>query len=262
MFVAIVLANFSPAIRAADSTNAAPVTVVQHVNSAVVPSLSPRFKKQHEGFVKIAQKDDINVLFMGDSITDWWRNPGGGNRTNGFPGGPNGAYTGKPVFDKYFGSMKVANFGIAGDTTQGVLWRLQNGEGQGYKPKAIMLMIGTNNTGRNTAPEIAEGVAAVVSELRKDFPRARILLLAIFPRSTPTSGLRIKINQINPIISGLDDGQHVFYLDFDSKFLNPDGTISKDIMSDGLHPTTKGYEIWAETVKGPLDNLAKGNAPW
>ena len=83
---------------------------------------------------------------------------------------------GKPVFDKYFGSIKTANFGIAGDTTQGVLWRLQNGEGEGYKPKAIMLMIGTNNTGRNTPTEIAMGVAAVVFELRKDFPDAKILL--------------------------------------------------------------------------------------
>jgi lysophospholipase L1-like esterase len=155
--------------------------------------------------------------------------------------------------------MKVANFGIAGDTTQGVLWRLQNGEGQGYQPKVIMLMIGTNNTRRNSAPEIAEGVAAVVQELRKDFPDAKILLLGIFPRSGPKSAVRAEITAINTIISGLNDGKHVFYLDIGPKYLSPDGTIPKDIMSDGLHPTTKGYEIWAEAVKGPLDNLIKGS---
>ena len=88
-------------------------------------------------------------------------------------------------------SIRTANFAIAGDTTQGVLWGLQNGEGQGFQPKAIMLMIGTNNTGANTAPEIAEGIGAVVLEMRHDFPDAKILLLAIFPaRRAGRSGAR------------------------------------------------------------------------
>ena len=258
LFGALALAGlvFCPTTRAADSTNVAVVaSVEQTTNTAVIPMLNPRFVGRHNDFVAAAPKGGIDILFMGDSITDWWRNPG---NTNGFPHGTNGAYTGKPVFDKYFGSQKIANFGIAGDTTQGVLWRLQNGEGQGYQPRVIMLMIGTNNTRRNTAEEIAEGVAAVVQEMRKDFPDAKILLLGIFPRSSPESSVRAKINAINGIISKLKDGQHVFYLDIGPKFLSADGTISRDIMSDGLHPTTKGYEIWAEAVKGPLDNLAKG----
>ena len=238
---------FCPITRAADSTNATAIAAADQItNTAVIPKLNSGFMPRHKEFVEIAKKGDIDVLFMGDSITDWWRNPGG---TNGFPHGLNGAYTGKPVFDKYFGSMKVANFGIAGDTTQGVLWRLQNGEGQGYQPKAIMLMIGTNNTRRNTAPQIAEGVAAVVQELRKDFPDAKILLLGIFPRSGPTTSVRAKIAAVNGIISGLNDGKQVFYLDIGPKFLSPDGTISKDVMSDGLHPTTKGYEIWPKPSK-------------
>lgn len=258
-FGAALLAGFAVCAitRAADSTNpasAAPNLSETRTNTAIVPKLNPGFMGRHQAFVEIAKAGDIDLLFMGDSITDWWRNPGG---TNGFPRAVNGAYTGKPVFDKYFGSLKVANFGIAGDTTQGVLWRLQNGEGQGYQPKVIMLMIGTNNTRNNSAPQIAEGVEAVVQEMRKDFPDAKILLLGIFPRSGPASSVRAKIAAINAIISGLNDGRHVFYLDIGSNFLNPDGTISRDIMSDGLHPTTKGYEIWAEAVKGPLDNLLK-----
>jgi len=245
-----------PVTRAADSTNATAVAAAdQTTNTAVIPKLNSAFTKRHDEFVEIAKKGDIDVLFMGDSITDWWRNPGG---TNGFPHGLNGAYTGKPVFDKYFGSMKVANFGIAGDTTQGVLWRLQNGEGQGYQPRVIMLMIGTNNTRRNSAPQIAEGVTAVIQELRKDFPDAKILLLGIFPRSGPTTSVRAEINAVNAIISGLNDSKYVFYLDIGPKLLSPDGTIPRDVMSDGLHPTTKGYEIWAEAVIGPLDNLLKG----
>ncbi|MBM3832223.1 MAG: GDSL family lipase [Verrucomicrobia bacterium] len=184
------------------------------------------------------------MLFMGDSITDFWRNASGN-------------FAGKPVFDKYFSEMKVANFGISGDTTQGVLSRLQNGEGQGFKPKAIMLMIGTNNTGRNSPPEIAEGIGAVVLEMRKDFPDAKILLLAVFPRSTPENPVRSAIRAINQTIAKLHDGRHVFYLDIGNKFLDAEGNIPRDVMMDGLHPSTKGYEIWAEAVKEPLANLLK-----
>ena len=217
---------------------------VPPVNSATVPFLAPFFQSKHDTNIEVAKKGDIDVLFMGDSITDFWRNP-------------EGLYAGKPVLDKYFGNLKVANFGIAGDTTQGVLYRLQHGEGQGFSPKAVMLMIGTNNTGRNTAAEIAEGIGAVVLELQKDFPQTKILLLAVFPRSTPKDPVRATIAEINNIIAKLDDGDRIKYLDIGSKFLDAEGNIPKDVMSDALHPTTKGYEIWAEAVKEPLANLMK-----
>jgi lysophospholipase L1-like esterase len=211
-------------------------------NSATIPNLAPFFQNQHAKNVEVAKQGDIDVLFMGDSITDFWRNP-------------TGPYAGKPVMDKYFGNLKIANFGIAGDTTQGVIYRLQNGEGQGFSPKAVMLMIGTNNTGRNTAAEIAEGVGAVVLELQKDFPNAKILLLGIFPRNTSKDPVRKTLAEINSIISKLHDGKTVNYLDIGAKFLDADGNIPKDVMSDALHPSPKGYEIWAEAVKEPLTNL-------
>jgi (4-O-methyl)-D-glucuronate---lignin esterase len=213
-------------------------------NSAIAPSLGFGFRAKHEANVERAKQGDIDVLFMGDSITDFWRNT-------------MGPFAGKAVFDKNFGEMKAANFGIAGDTTQGVLYRLQNGEGQGFKPKAVMLMIGTNNTGRNTAAEIAEGIGAVVLEMKKDFPGVKILLLAVFPRATPDSPARKTIADINKIISKLDDGKQVFYLDIGGKFLDEGGNIPRDIMTDALHPSTKGYEIWAEAVKEPLAKLLK-----
>jgi lysophospholipase L1-like esterase len=211
-------------------------------NTAIVPSLARFFEAKHNANLEVAKAGDIDVLFMGDSITDFWRNE-------------DGPFVGKPVFDKYFGGVKVANFGIAGDTTQGVLYRLQNGEGEGFTPKAVMLMIGTNNTGRNSAAEIAEGIGAVVLELRKRFPDAKILLLGVFPRSAADAPVRETIKEINATIARLHDDAHVFYLDIGDKFLDADGNIPPDVMSDALHPSTKGYEIWAEAVKEPLAKL-------
>ena len=120
--------------------------------AATFTQTQQRMGPRHEGFVAAAQQGGIDLLLHGDSITDWWLQDAN-----------------KPVFDKYFGAMRTADFAVAGDTTQGVLWGLRNGEGQGFQPKAVMLMIGTNNMGANTAPEIAEGIGAVVMELRRDF---------------------------------------------------------------------------------------------
>ena len=215
-----------------------PLTVVQvpRDNSAIRPV--PLNAARHDSFVELAKKGDIDLLLVGDSITDLWRNS-------------------TETYATYFGKYKVANFAISGDTTQGVLWGLQNGEGTGFQPKAIMMMIGTNNSGGNTGPEIAEGVGAIVLELRKDFPNAKILLLAIFPRNAPTSPAR-KVNaDASAIYSKLADNQHVFYMDIGQKFLSPDGTISTEIMADGLHPTAKGYVVWGDAVKDKLAELMK-----
>ncbi len=220
------------------------------VNPAVEPFLSPGFRAKHAANVELAKKGDIDLLFMGDSITDFWRNAGP-------EGVANPPRAGKAVFDKYYGALKAANFGISGDSTQGVLYRLQSGEGQGFQPKAIMLMIGTNNAATCSSAEIAEGVGAVVLEMRKDFPEAKILLLGIFPRGNPGDPVRKTVLDVNPIIARLDDGQHVFYLDIGSKFLDADGVLQPDIMADKLHPNEKGYVIWAEAVKDKLAELMK-----
>ena len=197
---------------------------------------------RHEGFVEIAKQGNIDLLLHGDSITDWW-----------VQGDAN-----KAMFDKYFGTMRTANFAIAGDTTQGVLWGLRNGEGQGFQPKAIMVMIGTNNSGALTAAEVAEGVGAVVLEMRTDFPNAKILLLAIFPRGMPGDPVRDKIADANKIIARLDDRRHVFYMDIGARFLDEKGVfLPETFRPDNLHPIAKGYDIWGAAVKDTLAELMK-----
>ena len=209
--------------------------------AATYTQTQQRMGPRHEGFVAQAQQGNIDLLLHSDSITDWWLQEAN-----------------KPVFDKYFGNIRTANFAIAGDTTQGVLWGLHNGEGQGFQPKAVMLMIGTNNTAANTAPEIAEGIGAVVMEMRRDFPNAKILLLAIFPRSLPGDPVRDKIADVNRIIQKLDDQKHVFYMDIGSKFLDDKGVFLPDsFRADNLHPQAKGYDIWGQAVSAKLAELMK-----
>jgi lysophospholipase L1-like esterase len=201
-----------------------------------------RMGPRHEGFVDRAKQGGIDLLLDGDSITDFW----GQNDAN------------KAVFDKYFGTYRTANFAISGDTTQGLLWGLKNGEGQGYQPKAVMLMIGTNNSGSATSFEIAEGVGAVVLELRKNFPNAKILLLAIFPRAVPGDPIRDKLRDANEIIARLDDQKNVFYLDIGAKFLDEKGVfLPGTFRPDNLHPIAGGYEIWGAAVKDKIAQLMK-----
>jgi lysophospholipase L1-like esterase len=192
--------------------------------------------------VEIAKQGNIDLLLHGDSITDWW-----------VQGEAN-----KAMFDKYFSGIRTANFAIAGDTTQGVLWGLRNGEGQGFQPKAVMLMIGTNNTGTYSGPEIAEGIGAIVLELRRNFPNAKILLLAIFPRAVPGDPVRDKIAEVNRIIARLDDQRHVFFMDIGAKFLDDKGYFLPDAFRpDNLHPAARGYDIWGEAVRDKLAALMK-----
>src|SRR5262245_14059822 len=209
--------------------------------AATFTQTNQRMGPRHEGFVATAKQGNIDLLLHGDSITDWWLQDAN-----------------KPVFDKYFGNIRTANFAVAGDTTQGVLWGLRNGEGQGFQPKAVMLMIGTNNTGGFTAPEIAEGIGAVILELRRDFPDAKILMLAIFPRGLPGDPVRDKIAEVNRIVARLDDRRHVFYLDIGRKFLDDKGAFLPDsFRPDNLHPQAKGYDIWGEAVSAKLAELMK-----
>src|SRR5438105_12085998 len=221
----------------------APADDNKAASSAVAPA--PRkeawWKKRHEGFLEIARKGHVDVLFLGDSITQGWEGHG------------------KDIWKERYEPLHAANFGIGGDRTQHVLWRLQEGkELEGIQPRAIVLMIGTNNMSSNSAAEIAEGITAIVKELRSQRPEAQILLLGIFPRSAKTSdGVRGKIKKVNEQIAKLDDGKNVHYLDIGDKFLETDGSLSKQIMPDYLHLSKHGYQIWADAIQPKLEDMLK-----
>ena len=180
----------------------------------------------------------VDVAFVGDSITARWGNG--------------------ESWKKHWGAYRAVNMGIGGDRTENVLWRLQNGELDGYKAKLFVLLIGTNNTDKKTEPaDIAAGIKAIIELIQSKQPQAKILLMGIFPRGpkpSPNPG-REKITATNKLISQFQDGDKVHYMDIGDKFLQPDGTISKEVMGDFLHLAPKGFDIWADAISDKVKEL-------
>jgi lysophospholipase L1-like esterase len=251
----IAIAQEAPAASAPAKVQDPTVPSIKYEKDGTTPSAG--FMKNHEKFLEQAKVGGVDVLFLGDSITAGWAN------------------NGKEEWAKRYAPMNAANFGIGGDRTQHVLWRIENGELEApMKPKVIVLMIGTNNTGgSDTAERIAEGVTKIVKTAQAK-TGAKVLLLGVFPRGATakqveesggdakvvaaakrTDMQREKITKINQIISKLDDGKTVRYLDIKDTFLKPDGTLSKDIMYDYLHLTPAGYTLWADAIDPLLKEM-------
>jgi lysophospholipase L1-like esterase len=230
----LVLISLSVAARAVDDPP-------PPVNSAIAPEPRPgAWVKQHEGFLEEAGKGNVGVLFLGDSITQGWKGAG------------------KDVWARHYAPRKAANFGIGGDRTQHVLWRLDNGEVAPIKPKVVVLMIGTNNLGTNNDDQIVEGINTVVARLRSKLPESKVLLLAVFPRGAnrspaqPSAAPEPRIAKINERIAKLDDGKMIKYLDIGAGFLDANGQVPREIMPDFLHLSRKGYQLWADAIEPTL----------
>jgi lysophospholipase L1-like esterase len=206
------------------------------VRSQGPPTVVPRprdgpWMALHRSFVEQARRGNIDLLFLGDSITQGWN---------------------KEVWNRFYAQRRAANFGIGGDRTQHVLWRIQNGELDGIAPRVVVLMIGTNNASSSAPDEIAQGITVIVEELRRRLPQAKVLLLGVFPREQTHGGLRESLKVVNERIAKLDDGAHIRFLDIGKAFLNNDDTISREIMPDFLHLTPRGYRIWADAMEPTL----------
>lgn len=181
---------------------------------------------------------NFDVVFVGDSLTQGWETAG------------------KKAWERYYAPRSALNLGIIGDRTQHVLWRLDNGNISHLSPRLAVLLIGANNRRYNTSLEIAEGVTAVVEKLKMKFPAAKVLVLGIFPCDEDMSVYRTKIFETNRMLSLLDDGRRVFFLDIGRNLITGEGgTLSRDIMPDFLHLSRKGYDIWAESMEPAMKRL-------
>jgi lysophospholipase L1-like esterase len=211
--------------------------------------MDAHFQKLHDEFLKRRTEGPIGVVFLGDSITEGWDKHG------------------KALWEKYYAPMNAVNFGISGDQTQHVLWRIDQGELDGINPKVVVLLIGTNNAHSYSAEDILKADTKIIQEIHDKLPETKVLVLGIFPRGfdpkgtdkkdAETATFREKIAEVNKGLAALDDGNKTRFLDFGDKFLDADGKIPKDIMPDSLHPNEKGYQIWVDAMNPLLTEMMK-----
>jgi lysophospholipase L1-like esterase len=225
--------------------------VAGETNTALIPAprdFPTNWMARHEENVAMAKRGGVDILFLGDSITDGWHWDTGGRR----------------IWEKTFAPRHAANFGIGYDRIQNVLWRVENGELEGISPKVVVLLIGTNNTGneddgkpRNTTPEIIAGISNLVQRMEVHLPQTKIILFAMFPRGEKKDDpIREQVKAVNVGIAKLAN-EKIKFMDIGDKFLATDGTLPRGMFPDLLHPNEKGYQIWADALVPALDEMGK-----
>ncbi len=196
----------------------------------------------HAQLLEKARSGRIDVYFEGDSITRRWGATDYGDLLANWK-------------QNFFG-WNAANFGWGADTVQNILWRLQNGELDGVHPKVIVLLAGANNVGNATpagsdelkVADITKGLKAVLDLMQSKAPNATIILTAIFPRND-NMAVMPAIEKINADLAKLADGRKIRFLNVNDKLAGKDGRLLEGIMGDRLHPTVKGYQVWADALK-------------
>jgi lysophospholipase L1-like esterase len=236
--VAVLACPFASGQAGGDKKPAATKQAADNPAVTAAPRAEDWWQARQKVLNERVKQGGAELLFIGDSITQGWEGEG------------------KEVWAKLYAPRKAVNLGIGGDQTQHVLWRLKYGNLDGIAPKVAVVMIGTNNTGGGqSADQIAAGVKAITDELGAKLPKTKVLLLAIFPRGDKPNAQRDLITAINAQIARLADDKRVWFRDIGAKFVNADGTISKEIMPDFLHLSPKGYGLWADAIEADLKKL-------
>ncbi len=229
-------------------------------NSAVAPM--PKLEQDsydwygRDGAVlELQKKMRPEIVLVGDSITHFWSGEPRANHRNG-----------SNSWERTFGSLAVLNLGFGWDRTQNVLWRLDHGEMDGLTPKTIVLNIGCNNFSTtanartNTPEEVCAAIQVICDRLLAKSPASRLVVMGVFPRggspADPKRPLHRKLNEL--LAASLAGRSQVTFLDIGNKFLEPDGSLSRDMFFDGTHPADKGYAIWGQALR---DAGVIGNAP-
>jgi lysophospholipase L1-like esterase len=197
-----------------------------------------RWMDQHQGYVERARAGGIDLLFIGDSLTYAWN------------------FDGSAVWASDFAPLGAVNFGIGGDRTSDLLWRIENGEVEGSGAKTVVLEVGTNDLAIGTSPEAtADGIAAAVRAIRARLPHATVVVMSVLPRgpgdgSTP---IRKLVARVNERLAKLDDGKRVRYLDFTPAFVDVKGAIRPELYHpDLIHLSAEGYRAWSDTLRPAL----------
>ncbi len=220
------------------------------VNTALIPvSLLERdsynWWTRHAETLVAGPRIQPDIVLLGDSITHFW---GGEPRAR--------SSNGPLAWKDTFGASRVLNLGFGWDRTQNLLWRLDHGEIEGLRPKLVILNIGTNNFSgtrnarANTPQEVSQAILSIRDRVRQKCPGAHLLVMGVFPRGTkPNDSYRASIGALNALLAkslaGLPD---TTFLDIGTRFLAPDGSLPRNMMPDGVHPSEAGYAIWSRAL--------------
>ena len=217
------------------SSNQSTVTPASRTDEGILP-------RQAEVIRRARESAPVNVVFVGDSITQAWEDGGAA------------------IWKERFASAGALNLGVSGDRTEHVLWRLDQAPLTRLAPKAVVLLIGTNNLGHGTAnaAQTFSGICAVVAKIHSQVPNARILLCAIFPREENMNAMRGDVAQVNQALaSAFANDSSVRIIDLCTSFIGVDGKILARLMPDFLHLTPAGYQVWADGIRAPLEDALK-----
>ena len=200
------------------------------------PRIHPLAEAQFDKIKKAVKTEPYKVLYLGDSITTYWD---------------------PQVWAANLAPRAVLNAGVAGDRTEHLRWRLNNGNLAGPPPQGVVLLIGTNDLGHGRPPaEAAEGIRATLIELRNKLPDARILLLGLWPRgATPADWFRQQVGEVNKLIRTCADDKAVVYADIGAVLLDVHGNLNRDISPDLLHFSAAGYAKLAPKLDPLIDRL-------
>src|SRR3954447_6395174 len=200
------------------------------------PQTDPEAVQRFDAINREAKAGSHTVVFLGDSLTQKWD---------------------RSVWDQNFARLQPFNAGINGDRTENLLWRIERGNLDGQLPDLIVLLIGTNDIGKNRPGTIiAEGVRQILMNLRSKFPEARILLLGILPRSeSPSAHRRHQVAEVNQLIRTCADHQHIFYADVHNTLLDRTGRLSRGVSPDGVHLSERGYVLLTNRLEQEFGRL-------
>lgn len=173
------------------------------------------------------------LLFLGDSITQWWD---------------------ADCFREFFGSYDPLNLGMTGHTTKDTLEYVKLSGLNGLKPDLIILQIGTNNPDHGmTTGETVKEIKEIIKSIRSISSNSKILLIGPLPRGdSQDDRYRVFNAEVNKLLSKIEFESTIFYVDLGYEFLTSDSSISSKIMYDKLHLTVKGYRILSEQISSLL----------
>ena len=220
---------------------ARPAAVWTPASEAPTGTLSHELEgRRHDFFIELAQAGDIDLLFFGTTDTEmwWWER-------------------GRETWNREYGSIKAANFGSQGTQPRSLLWRMRNGELDGFDAKLIVLqawgIIGADN-----GADYAVGFIPIIAEVRSRQPQATLLLMAPLPRGVPRNTTNLELWQqqaasYDAAMASLADNESVFYANFGDRFFNEDGSFKRETWSGGRQGP--GFEIWAEALQPWLERF-------